>query len=99
MSAKSDLVPAPELKERLPTGWKAHGNCKMNLIRRKFEFDDFNQAWSFMGKVAKKAEAMNHHPDWSNEWNKVTITLSTHEANGVTELDLNLASFINSLLK
>lgn len=88
-----------QIKAGMPEHWRLYGNCRVNMIRRHFEFDDFTQAWAFMGKVAKKADAMNHHPDWSNVWNKVTITLTTHDAGGVTRADLDLASFINSLVK
>jgi 4a-hydroxytetrahydrobiopterin dehydratase len=88
-----------KIKEALPEGWRIHGNCSMNLIRRRFEFKDFNNAWKFMNKIAKKAEAMNHHPDWSNVYNKVTITLQTHDAGGVTQKDINLAEYINKTAK
>ena len=88
-----------QIKADLPKHWRVHGNCQVNMIRRHFEFTDFKTAWAFMQRVAHQAEAMNHHPDWSNCWNKVTITLTTHDAGGVTALDLTLASVINSLLE
>ena len=70
-----------------------------NQLVRSFEFKDFIQAFSFMTKVAIAAEKMNHHPEWSNVYNKVEIRLSTHDAgNIVTEKDRKLASEIDKLL-
>ncbi|WP_277621027.1 4a-hydroxytetrahydrobiopterin dehydratase [Paraburkholderia monticola] len=68
-----------------------------DAIRRTFEFADFNEAFGFMTRVAIKAQEMDHHPEWFNVYNKVEITLSTHEANGVTERDIALAGFIESI--
>ncbi|WP_429296595.1 4a-hydroxytetrahydrobiopterin dehydratase [Paraburkholderia atlantica] len=68
-----------------------------DAIRRTFEFADFNEAFGFMTRVAIKAQEMDHHPEWFNVYNKVDITLSTHEANGVTERDIALATFIDSV--
>ena len=70
-----------------------------NQLVRSFEFKDFIQAFSFMTKVAIAAEKMNHHPEWSNVYNKVEIRLSTHDAGDtVTEKDRKLASEIDKLL-
>lgn len=60
-------------------------------------FADFNAAWGFMNRVALIAEKMNHHPEWFNVYNRVDITLTTHDAGGVTALDLALAEAIDSL--
>ena len=68
-----------------------------DAIARKFEFKDFNEAFGFMTRVAIKAQEMDHHPEWFNVYNKVEITLSTHEANGLTERDIELAAFIDSI--
>lgn len=87
-----------EIKAHLPPGWRIMGNCQVTMICAVFEWPDFQQAWQFMSRIAAEAERINHHPDWSNSYHKVTITLQTHEAKGVTKLDLNLASFITSLL-
>jgi 4a-hydroxytetrahydrobiopterin dehydratase len=65
-----------------------------DAIRKRFQFSDFNAAFSFMTRVAMKAEQMNHHPEWSNVWNTVDITLSTHDTGGLTDLDNQLALFI-----
>lgn len=67
-------------------------------IHRSFSFKDFNQAWGFMARVALLAEQQNHHPEWSNVWNKVEITLSTHDAGGLTKNDLALGKAIDALL-
>ncbi|MEM5296998.1 4a-hydroxytetrahydrobiopterin dehydratase [Burkholderia sp. JPY481] len=71
--------------------------AQRDAIRRTFEFADFNEAFGFMTRVAIKAQEMDHHPEWFNVYNKVDITLSTHEANGVTERDIALATFIDSV--
>jgi 4a-hydroxytetrahydrobiopterin dehydratase len=68
-----------------------------DAIRKRFEFADFNAAWGFMSRVAVKAEAMNHHPEWSNVWNRVEVTLTTHDADGVTTLDTELAGFMDKI--
>jgi 4a-hydroxytetrahydrobiopterin dehydratase len=71
---------------------------KDNYIHREFVFKNFVEAFSFMTKVALVAEKANHHPNWENVYNKVNIQLSTHEANGITEKDFQLAREIDSLL-
>lgn len=73
-------------------GWAATQG--RDAIHKRFEFADFNQAFAFMTRVAMKAEQMDHHPEWFNVYNKVDITLSTHEADGLTERDIALARFI-----
>jgi 4a-hydroxytetrahydrobiopterin dehydratase len=66
-----------------------------DLIKRDFEFMDFIEAFSFMTSVALLAEHLDHHPDWSNAYNKVSIALSTHSAGGITQLDFDLAAKID----
>jgi 4a-hydroxytetrahydrobiopterin dehydratase len=66
-------------------------------IRRRFTFRDFREAWAFMSRVAAAAEAMDHHPDWSNSWNRVDIALTTHSEGGVTALDVALAREMDAL--
>lgn len=61
-------------------------------IQRKFQFVDFDAAFSFMTRVALKAAAMDHHPEWFNVYNKVDVTLATHDAGGVTQKDIDLAT-------
>ncbi|HVU20891.1 MAG TPA: 4a-hydroxytetrahydrobiopterin dehydratase [Rhizomicrobium sp.] len=62
-----------------------------DAITRKFTFRDFNAAFAFMSRVALLAEKMDHHPEWSNVYNKVDVTLSTHDAGGVTDKDIAMA--------
>ena len=72
---------------------------KNNTLYRKFEFKNFSEAFAFMTRVAFEAEKMDHHPDWSNAYNKVEISLSTHSAgNTVTEKDRKLAQKIDALV-
>ena len=74
-------------------GWsEAEGR---DAIQKSFRFANFNQAFAFMTRVALKAEKMNHHPEWFNVYNRVDIVLSTHDAGGVTERDVELARFID----
>ena len=68
-----------------------------DAIQRSLKFADFNQAWGFMTRVALAAEKADHHPEWSNVYNKVEIVLSTHDAGGLSEKDVALAKFIDSL--
>ena len=68
-----------------------------HAIHRSFKFADFNEAFGFMTRVAIKAQEMDHHPEWSNVYGKVEITLSTHAAKGLTERDARLARFIDSI--
>lgn len=70
-----------------------------DAIHRQFKFADFNEAFGFMTRVAIKAQEMNHHPEWFNVYQTVDITLSTHEARGVTERDLVLARFIDEVAR
>ncbi|CAB3787026.1 Putative pterin-4-alpha-carbinolamine dehydratase [Paraburkholderia ultramafica] len=76
-------------------GWQAVAD--RDAIQRKFEFADFNEAFGFMTRVAIKAQEMDHHPEWFNVYSKVEITLATHEADGVTGRDIELAGFIDSI--
>lgn len=73
------------------TGWQAAPD--RDAITRSFKFADFKTAFAFMTRVALKAEQMDHHPEWSNVYNKVDVTLTTHDADGVTALDVELARY------
>ena len=68
-----------------------------DAITRKFVFEDFNQAFGFMTRAALVAEKMDHHPEWFNVYKNVEVTLSTHDAGGVTDLDVNLAEAMDKL--
>ncbi|MFA5329536.1 MAG: 4a-hydroxytetrahydrobiopterin dehydratase [Prolixibacteraceae bacterium] len=70
-----------------------------NTIIRDFKFKTFVQAFSFMTAVALEAEKLNHHPDWSNSYNKVSIALTNHEAKGITQLDFDLANKIDRIFQ
>ncbi|MCE2855027.1 MAG: 4a-hydroxytetrahydrobiopterin dehydratase [Ilumatobacteraceae bacterium] len=77
-----------------PDHWEHRGD----VLFRTFRFRDFTEAFAFMTKVAVLADEADHHPDWSNSWNVVHISLTTHSANStVTERDIALAEAINSL--
>jgi 4a-hydroxytetrahydrobiopterin dehydratase len=68
-----------------------------DAITRKFVFKDFNEAFGFMARAALVAEKMDHHPEWFNVYKTVEVTLSTHDAGGLTELDVKLAEAMNRL--
>ncbi len=76
-------------------GWKQAAGG--GAIHKSFKFADFNEAWGFMTRVAMAAEKADHHPEWSNVYNKIEIKLSTHDAGGVTAKDIELAGFIDGL--
>jgi 4a-hydroxytetrahydrobiopterin dehydratase len=77
------------------TGWiEVDGR---DAISRKFTFKDFNEAFGFMARAALVAEKLDHHPEWFNVYNKVEVTLATHDAGGVTERDLTLAAEMDRL--
>ncbi|MBI1187882.1 MAG: 4a-hydroxytetrahydrobiopterin dehydratase [Alphaproteobacteria bacterium] len=78
-------------------GWTAVDG--RDAIQKSFKFDDFKAAWGFMTRAALKAEQMDHHPEWFNVYNKVDVTLATHDANGVTALDVELARFMDYAAK
>ena len=80
------------------SGWEQTGEGK-NAYYKLFKFVDFKQAFSFMTAVAMKAEQINHHPEWENVYNKVTITLTTHDKGGITELDYDMALCAESCFK
>ncbi|TQF83839.1 4a-hydroxytetrahydrobiopterin dehydratase [Elioraea sp. Yellowstone] len=68
-----------------------------DAIRRVFRFRDFSEAWAFMSRVALLAEKHDHHPEWSNVWNRVEIVLSTHDAGGLSMRDVTLARAIDAI--
>ena len=76
-------------------GWRH--DAAADAITREFKFKDFSEAFAFMTRVALLAQAADHHPEWSNVYNRVTITLSTHSAGGLTEKDVKLAGEIDKL--
>ncbi|MEO0467782.1 MAG: 4a-hydroxytetrahydrobiopterin dehydratase [Pseudomonadota bacterium] len=78
------------------SGWTALDGTR-DAIQKTYKFADFKTAFGFMSSSALKAEQMDHHPEWFNVYNRVEITLTTHDADGVTELDVELASFMDAL--
>lgn len=70
-----------------------------DAIHAEFEFENFKDCFSAMSRIAFECEALNHHPDWSNVYNVLTISLSTHSANGVTDLDFKLAEAIETIVE
>jgi len=90
MKLSSEQI-SQELKN-LP-GW----SVKDEKLQKDFEFVDFNEAFGFMTRAAMHIEKMNHHPEWFNVYNKLTVDLTTHDAGGITENDINLAKILNSL--
>jgi 4a-hydroxytetrahydrobiopterin dehydratase len=72
-------------------------DAAQDRITRQFKFGDFSQAFAFMTRVALAVEKADHHPDWSNVYNKVTISLSTHDAGGISQKDIHLAKKIDAL--
>lgn len=89
---KARIISTEEISEKL-ISWK----LKDNSIEKTFQFVDFKTAFDFMTKVAMICDKMNHHPTWTNTYNKVHISLETHDQNSVTELDLQLAQEIDLL--
>ncbi len=93
------------MAERLTDAAKAQALARLDgwapvegrdAISKSFKFKDFNGAFGFMARAALKAEQMNHHPEWCNVYNRVEVTLATHDAGGVTQLDVDLAAFMDS---
>ena len=92
MTEKLDVRTADTEIDQLQ-GW-----CRLNdrdAIRKSLTFKNFNEAFAFMTKVALMAEKMNHHPEWFNVYNRVDITLTTHDAGGLSIKDIKLARFID----
>ena len=75
------------------SGWAESDDGKS--IEKTFKFDGFEAAWGFMTRVAIKAQTMDHHPDWSNAYSTVEVSLSSHDVGGVTELDIELAKYMD----
>ena len=94
--AAPPTIPVPEALAQLD-GWAA-ADGRAAIVKR-FQFADFNAAFGFMTRVALAAEKMDHHPEWSNVYNRVEILLATHESGGVTERDVRLAKHIDQAAK
>jgi 4a-hydroxytetrahydrobiopterin dehydratase len=90
---RPEKIGAAEALKRA-AGWRAADGGR-DAIQRSFKFKDFNAAFAFMTRAALMAEKLDHHPEWFNVYNRVEVTLATHDADGVTELDVTLARFMN----
>ena len=95
MSETRDRLSEADVLSRLESlnGWTRAGDT----LRREFEFEDFAGAFGFMAAVAVAAERLNHHPDWSNSYNRVSISLTSHDVGGLSERDFRLARRIDAL--
>lgn len=91
---RPDKIGAAQALPALP-GWTTVDG--RDAIAKTFVFKDFNAAFGFMARAALMAERMDHHPEWSNVYNRVEVVLATHDAGGVTELDVRLARFMDAL--
>ena len=97
MTAAPPKIEVATALESLPLWSKADDTRP--AIKRELKFADFNTAFGFMARVAIEAEKSDHHPEWFNVYNRVDITLTTHDSGGVTERDLKLAAFIDAAAK
>ena len=93
----SDLLQGNSRQDALAglSGWRLQAG--RDAIEKSFTFKDFNAAFAFMTRIALKAEAMNHHPEWSNVYNRVDIVLTSHDVAGLSERDIALAGFIDNI--
>jgi 4a-hydroxytetrahydrobiopterin dehydratase len=92
--SRPSKIGAPAALAQL-SGWGAAPGDR-DAIVKTFKFADFNAAFGFMTRVALAAEKLDHHPEWFNVYNRVEVLLSTHDADGVTELDVTLAKFMDA---
>ncbi len=91
----ADRIDVAEALKGLPS-WRAHEGDRP-AIARGLTFADFNAAFGFMTRVALLADKVDHHPEWSNVYNRVEVLLTTHDAGGVTELDVKLAEAMDKI--
>ena len=96
MNKLSTVDRETKLKKILENGWLLDET--RDAITKEFKFKNFIEAFSWMTKIAFWAEKINHHPEWFNVWNKVHIVLSTHDANGLSKRDIQLAHTIDALV-
>ena len=94
--ASGDLLTTDEVATALAEPALADWRLVDGRLHREFTFPDFAGAWDFMSRVAVLAESANHHPDWSNSWNRVVVDLVSHDAGGITHRDVDLAVAISA---
>ena len=97
--SKASMISVEQAKERLGASslWTIT-DSRGGLLTREFRFRDFREAFGFMTQVALLAEKLDHHPEWSNVYNKVNITLTTHDVGGISERDIKMAEVIDQLI-
>lgn len=95
MVQKLDAASREAIFEKLPDWDNVEGR---DAIQRTFKFSDFNEAFGFMSRCALAAEKMDHHPEWFNVFNRVDVTLSTHDCGGVSARDVKLAEFMDQVV-
>ncbi len=90
-----NVLSKDEVARELSTlaGWSVRGE----KLHKDYEFSSFNEAFGFMTRAAMEIEKMNHHPEWFNVYNKLSVDLTTHDAGGITKNDIMLARILNSL--
>ena len=94
MAHKLDEAARQGLAQRLPGWTPTEGR---DALRKTFKFTDFNAAFGFMVRSALVAEKLDHHPEWTNVWNRVDVTVTTHSAGGLSELDVKLAEAMDRI--
>lgn len=94
---KMQKLDSSQIKKALEElkSWELNNEGK---LARNFKFKDFNEAFCFMTRIALKAEKEDHHPEWHNTYNQVSMALTTHDAGGITEKDINLARFADQIV-
>lgn len=97
-SKLTDAERETDLAKVLSSGWVMDASGR-DAIQKKFSFKDFNEAFGFMTRVALKADKMDHHPEWFNVYNRVEVTLSTHDCTGLSQNDIKLAQFMDEAAK
>ncbi len=92
MTNRPSALSEASIREALTSlkGWSYDENAK--AILKSFKFSDFSEAWAFMNRAALLAEKMDHHPEWFNVYNRVDVKMTTHDADGVTSLDIDMAT-------
>ena len=99
MSSDQQAQAIEKLCSQGPFSWQTVGGDggERPALKKEYCFNDFSQAWSFMSRAALLAEKMDHHPEWFNVYNRVEVTLSTHDCGGLSDRDVTLATFIDSV--
>ena len=95
--ANAAKLSQPDIQAKLAklAGW----TVSQGKLHREYKFADFAHAFGFMASIAVRAEALAHHPEWSNVWNRVTVDLTTHDAGGITEKDFELAQAMEAIAR